>query len=360
MRDNEIQQKIASFPQWHYRFDLKGNLTPIFEERFANRHEQRKKYFFDPLVSLLGGSLAGRRVLDLGCNAGFWSLCAARAGCDYVLGIDGRQMHVDQANFVFEVEGVEKDRYDFVAGDLFGLDFREIGRFDIVLCLGLMYHISKHVELMEKISEVSEDVLLIDTALARLPGSSFKVRHERLDEPRSAVDREMVMTPTWDAMRDLAVQFDYKVAVLQPRFDDYEGADDYRKHRRAFLCAKQTDVTHVPAEIETTSPWTPMKSAANEQAKSGRQASDGRKDEGKSRVSELESLMQQTDSTLAELFASRRWRLTNTVGDVARRILRRNRGPTAEDRLLGIRDEYRAWSEDSKRNSKNRDSNKKA
>ncbi len=27
MRDNEIQQKIASFPQWHYRFDLKGNLT---------------------------------------------------------------------------------------------------------------------------------------------------------------------------------------------------------------------------------------------------------------------------------------------------------------------------------------------
>jgi 2-polyprenyl-3-methyl-5-hydroxy-6-metoxy-1,4-benzoquinol methylase len=135
MRDNEIQQKIASFPQWHYRFDLKGNLTPIFEEGFANRHAQRKKYFFDPLVRLFGGSLAGKRVLDLGCNAGFWSLCAARAGCDYVLGIDGRQMHVDQANFVFEVEGINDEKYDFIKGDLFRLDFRDLGRFDIVLCL---------------------------------------------------------------------------------------------------------------------------------------------------------------------------------------------------------------------------------
>jgi 2-polyprenyl-3-methyl-5-hydroxy-6-metoxy-1,4-benzoquinol methylase len=137
MRDEEIRQRIASFQQWHYRFDLKGNLTSIFEKRFANRHEQRKRYFFDPLVQLFGGSLAGKRILDLGCNAGFWSLNAVRAGCDYVLGIDGRQMHVDQANFVLEVEEVERDKYDFVAGDLFKLDFREYGRFDIVLCLGL-------------------------------------------------------------------------------------------------------------------------------------------------------------------------------------------------------------------------------
>ena len=53
------------------------------------------------------------------------------AGCDYVLGVDGRQMHVDQANFVFEVEGVESGRYDFVARDIFEIDFREFGRFDI-------------------------------------------------------------------------------------------------------------------------------------------------------------------------------------------------------------------------------------
>jgi hypothetical protein len=223
-----------------------------------------------------------------------------------------------------------------------------------------MYHISKHVELMEKISEVSDDVLLIDTALARLPGSCFKVRHERLDEPRSAVDRELVMTPTWEATRDLAAQFGYEVAVLKPSFDDYRGADDYRKHRRAFMCAKRMDVTRVSAEIETAPPKAPTKSATNGQEKLGRRASDSRKAREGVRASKLESLMRETDSTLTELFASRRWRLANAVGDVARRILRRNRGPTAEDRLLGMRDEVRALLEESRRNSAKRGSNKSA
>ena len=257
MRDEEIKQKVASFPRWHYKLDLKGNHTPIFKEDHANRHEQRKKHFFDPLVQLFGGSLAGKRVLDLGCNAGFWSLCATRAECDYVLGIDGRQMHVDQANFVFEVEEVERGRYDFVAGNLFELDFRKFGRFDVVLCLGLMYHIGKPMELMEKISEINDDVLLIDTNLnSELPGPCFKVYREKdPDDPRNAVDHSLVLVPTWEAVRELAQQFGYTMAALRPRFDDYEGSYDYREGvRRAFLCAKRTDVSRVSAEIEHVRP----------------------------------------------------------------------------------------------------------
>ena len=255
MQDEQIKQKISSFPRWHYRFDLKGHLTPVSSEGVVIRHGERKKYFFDPLVQLFEGSLAGKRVLDLGCNAGFWSLNAIRAGCDYVLGIDGRQMHVDQANLVFEVEEIERDKYDFIQGDLFGIDFREFGRFDVVLCLGLMYHISKHVELMEKISEVNDDVLLIDTTLATLPGSSFDVRREPLDDPRMAVDHELVMVPTWEAVRDLVQQFGYAVAPLKPHFDDYIDARGFRDgYRRAFLCAKETDVSRVSADIELARP----------------------------------------------------------------------------------------------------------
>jgi tRNA (mo5U34)-methyltransferase len=110
MQDEEIRQKIASFPRWHYQFDLRGNHTPIHKQGRVNRHTQRKKHFFDPVVSLFGGSLEGKRVLDLACNAGYWSLAAIEAGADYVLGIEGRQMHVDQASFVFEVKEVERDR----------------------------------------------------------------------------------------------------------------------------------------------------------------------------------------------------------------------------------------------------------
>lgn len=267
MQDEQIKQKIASFPRWHYRFDLKGNPTPVSSEGIVIRHQQRKKYFFDPLVQLFDGSLAGKRVLDLGCNAGFWSLNAIRAGCDYVLGIDGRQMHVDQANFVFEVEEIERDKYDFIQSDLFGIDFREFGRFDVVLCLGLMYHISKHVELMEKISEVNDDVLLIDTTISTIPGSSFEVRHEPLDDPRMAVDHELIMIPTWEAVHDLVQQFGYAVAPLKPHFDDYVDARGFRDgYRRAFLCAKETDVSRVSAEIEIARPNKPRSRSGQGQA----------------------------------------------------------------------------------------------
>lgn len=81
---HQLRERVAIFPRWHYEFDLNGVRTPIFNHRHVNRHEQRKNYFFRPLVRLCGGSLSGKRVLDLGCNAGFWSLMAIEAGADYV------------------------------------------------------------------------------------------------------------------------------------------------------------------------------------------------------------------------------------------------------------------------------------
>jgi tRNA (mo5U34)-methyltransferase len=336
MQGEEIRRKIASFPTWHYRFDLKGNPTPIHKDDRVNRHRQRKEYFFDPLVEMFGGSLEGKRVLDLGCNAGFWSLCAAQAGCDYVLGLDGRQMHVDQANFVFEVNEIEEHRYDFVAGNLFDVDLSRYGTFDVVLCLGLMYHISKHVTLMEMITEVNSDVLLIDTTISTQPGSYLEIRHDRLERVRHAVDYELVMHPTWEAVHDLVRQFGYSSAALEPRFDDYEGALDYRNgRRRAFICAKQTDVSQVPAEIEQSPPARPERQ--------GRQApgSPGKRDERD--TARLTRWMEQTDAALSELFASRRWKLANALGETRQRVLRKRRGPTAEDLLREVMGKFRAW-----------------
>lgn len=348
MRDKEIREKIASFPRWHYEFDLQGNLTPIFYKEHINRHRQRKKYFFDPLVDLLGGTFAGKRVLDLGCNAGFWSLCAVEAGCDYVLGIDGRQMHVDQANLVFEVNGIGKDRYDFVTRDLFDTDLQQFGTFDIVLCLGLMYHISKHMELMEKISEMNRDILLIDTMVADLPGSGFRIIHEDLEVPVNAVDRELIMIPTWEGVHDLVRQFGYSAVTLKPRFEDYEGAKDFENGiRRAFLCAKQTDVSQVPAEVEQAPPPTStqrqiqrleQKSLRLEQHLKARIQQVNNKDQQlkvrdrllASKDQQLKSLKQHSrrlQQQLKNIQASRSWKLVKMIGITkakGSRLLRRS------------------------------------
>jgi tRNA (mo5U34)-methyltransferase len=260
MDETALNEKIGGFARWHYQFDLNGHLTPIHDDSKINRHVQRKRYFFDPLVALLGGSLAGKRVLDLGCNAGFWSLHAIESGCDFVLGIDGREMHIDQANLVFDVKNVEKDRYRFVQADIFETDFAALGKFDVVLCLGLLYHVSKPIELLERIAEAGSDIVVIDTHLSSVGGACLEIIHESLDDPRSAVDRELVLWPTRQAVRDMVQLFGYDVRLLKPRFDDYTGARDYREgHRRAFLCASQTDLGALPAPVESV-PKTTRKS----------------------------------------------------------------------------------------------------
>jgi len=248
----EIIKKINSFPRWHYQFNLNGNLTLTSGETRINRHFQRKRYFFDPIVEHFGGTLKGKRVLDLGCNAGFWSWCAIETGADFVLGIDGRQVHIDQANFVFEVNEVDSSRYKFVCGNIFEADFRQFGTFDIVFFVGLMYHVAKPIEILEKISQVNDDILVIDTRLLMLPGPFLEIRQDDLDRTLAAVDYELVMYPTSQAVFEIARQFNYAVAMLKPNFSDYTGARDYQLgDRRAFLCAKKSDLSSMSVRAES-------------------------------------------------------------------------------------------------------------
>ena len=250
MNESELRERVASFPRWHYEFDLNGVRTPIFNRAHANRHAQRKRYFFEPLVQLCGGSLAGKRVLDLGCNAGFWSLAAIEAGADFVLGVDGRRMHVDQASLVFEAKGVDPGRFRFELGDAFAIDVAGEAPFDVVLCLGLLYHVSKPVDLLERIASWNDDVLVVDTTLDPRPGPYFRLRRQDLDDPRAAVDRPVALHPSKEAVAWLAHEFGYRnVTMLRPRFTSWEGSAPYRDgKRRAFVCAKKTELEGLDAE----------------------------------------------------------------------------------------------------------------
>jgi tRNA (mo5U34)-methyltransferase len=255
MDAEQIRLAIASFPRWHYQFDLRGEVTPIWRQDQINRHDQRARYFFDPLVEFFGGSLKGKRVLDLGCNAGFWALRALRANCDYVVGIDARQTHVDQANLVFEVNEIPRDRYEFVCGDIFDLDYAALGTFDIVLCLGLIYHISKPMELLERIARANTDVLVIDTGLSMAEGAYLELGFESGGSQADGVGGSLVFYPTALAMMAMVRQFGYSIRAVKPDFSDYNGCRDYKSgQRRAFVAVKGADRLSPPFDFEDAVP----------------------------------------------------------------------------------------------------------
>jgi len=107
-------------------------------------------------------TLSGRRVLDLGCNAGYWSLQAINAGADFVLGVDGRQMHIDQAELVFGAKGHQARSLQIRARE-HSLSTASKSGSNVVFCLGLMYHIAKPMELFELMAGVGAEILVIDT-----------------------------------------------------------------------------------------------------------------------------------------------------------------------------------------------------
>ena len=92
---------------------------------------------------------------------------------------------------MFEAKGVDPSRYRFEQGNVFGHEIAE--RFDVVLCLGLLDHVAKPVELFELMTGVGAEIVVIDTELSRAPSSSFEV--SSLFDPRSAVDYPMLLLP---------------------------------------------------------------------------------------------------------------------------------------------------------------------
>jgi SAM-dependent methyltransferase len=250
----ELRDRIATFPRWNYSFQFgDGISTPLPDRGRINRIEQRRAYIFDRLLELTGGSLRGRRVLDIGCNAGFWSLAAIEAGADFVLGVDFKQEYVDQASLVFEAKEVAPARYRFEQGDIFGQPIGD--RFDLVLCLGIMDHVDRPVELFELMVRTGAQVIVIDTEVSRAHSSVFEV--SRLYDPRDAAGDGLVLVPSRSAVADLAGRHGLDTVALALNAGDTLGMEDYRRERRcAFICSGVHDLSALPAERRPSRlPW---------------------------------------------------------------------------------------------------------
>ncbi|HUA74217.1 MAG TPA: methyltransferase domain-containing protein [Solirubrobacteraceae bacterium] len=256
MQGEELRRRIAAFPSWGYRFEFEGGVaTPVPNRALVNRHRQRRRYFFEALLRLTGGSLRGRRVLDLGCNAGFWSLAAIEAGAEFVLGVDAREAYVQQAELVFEAKGIARERYRFQCANVLERQAEEGERFDIVLCLGLLDHVAKPFELFEAMAAAQPGLIVIDTEISRSRMSVFEL--ETLYHRENAVEYETVMIPSRLALTELAAQFGFRAAPLPHDFTDYSGLRDYLHQRRlAFICARDAGaLAGLEVERRSSAPW---------------------------------------------------------------------------------------------------------
>jgi SAM-dependent methyltransferase len=119
---------------------------------------------------LCGGRFDGLRVLDLACLEGMYSLEFARRGAE-VVAIEGREANLEKARFAARALGLD---VDFQAGDVRGLSRERHGEFDVVLCLGILYHLDADdvVAMVDEIRAVARNVAIFDTSVALARGET--------------------------------------------------------------------------------------------------------------------------------------------------------------------------------------------
>jgi len=162
----DLIDKIKSFEYWHYPFDL-GNGVMINTECSKEKLDLRD-FIWPATLDVCGGSLEGMRVLDVGCNAGFWSLQAHRSGAEYVLGIDARPVHIEQAQLVRDTLGISPKQLEFRQMSVYDLSPKLVGKYDLCLLLRVLQHLRNPLLALEKLREVCKAYLVIDVKMVRI------------------------------------------------------------------------------------------------------------------------------------------------------------------------------------------------
>lgn len=164
------------------------------------------------------GVLNGATVLDLGSHDGRWTFAAIDAGANFVTGIEARAKLVNVAERNMRELGVGSGRYRLLAGDMFALRAAFEDRCDVVLCLGILYHTARHVELIELMSRTRAATIIIDTMFANRSGCLSIIHAEHSEPSANGFDntgvrdgKVLVSLPTLDALTLMFEHFGYSI-----------------------------------------------------------------------------------------------------------------------------------------------------
>jgi len=163
---SHFEAEIARLGPWFHNLHLPDGSQTCPDHRlgdFPHFKWERLKHHI-PL------DLRGTTVLDIGCNAGFYSLELAKRGAS-VTALDVDAHYLDQARWAAAVWGLT-DRIQFQRAQVYSLA-RSTRRWDLVLFLGVLYHLRYPMLGLDIVSRCTDKTLILQSL--SMPGETSEV-----------------------------------------------------------------------------------------------------------------------------------------------------------------------------------------
>jgi tRNA (mo5U34)-methyltransferase len=144
---DDLRSTIESLGPWYQNIEVAPGL---WTNPNLPNHPRDRWAAIEPFV----GDLTGKTVLDIGCNAGFFSMRFKQRGAKRVVAIDIDPVVLKQARFLsqhfgLDIEFHERSAYDIV----------DWGPFDIVICVGVLYHLRHPLLCLDNIASICRERL---------------------------------------------------------------------------------------------------------------------------------------------------------------------------------------------------------
>jgi 2-polyprenyl-3-methyl-5-hydroxy-6-metoxy-1,4-benzoquinol methylase len=156
---NNIAEMRDFLGPWKHNIKLPYRIFTACCEDYYPAHKEIMKIINQQLHS----DFKSKRVIDIGCLEGYFSAECALQGAK-VLGVEGKTINVKKCEFVKSVLNIKN--LAFVQDDAMNVTKKKYGSFDVVLALGLLYHLDDPFKFLENLSDLCAGFLLLDTHVA--------------------------------------------------------------------------------------------------------------------------------------------------------------------------------------------------
>jgi len=187
MSNKEIQDEINQLGPWFHNIHLPDG-TQTFPDHFLGDFPTFK---WRNIQNSIPADLSGWKVLDIGCNAGFYAIELAKRGAE-VLAIDLDDHYLKQGRWVARQFGLE-NRITFKKMQVYDLAHIDEA-FDMVWFMGVFYHLRYPMLALDIVSQKVKQLLVFQTL--SIPGQ------EELTVPEDIPfnSREVMKAPGYPVM----------------------------------------------------------------------------------------------------------------------------------------------------------------